>query len=249
MKKKHIWTVIIVLGFMMIAGAAGLVLNNALTAQKAKENSDSVLLELDRLVSYAENNSNKNELNQSPQEASQQPVPADTVDQDKAETSTQTTNDSENVAASDETQTEAAQQLVQAASQQTMPAVMIDGHDYIGKLSIPAVGLVLPIMKEFSYDNLKIAPTWFYGDIETHDLVICAHNYDAHFGRLKNLKTGSSVDFSDLNGTTYRYEVVSVETIEPTAIDKVVSGTNDLILLTCTTGGSARVIVRCDSMD
>lgn len=250
MKKKHIWTVIIVLGFMMIAGAAGLVLNNALTAQKAKENSDSVLLELDRLISYAENNSNKNEQHQSPQEVSEQPVPVDTVDkQDKTETSNQTTNDSENVVASDETQTEAAQQLVQAASEQTMSAVTIDGHDYIGKLSIPALRLVLPIMKEYSYDNLKIAPTKFYGDIETHDLVICAHNYDAHFGRLKNLTTGSSVEFSDLNGTTYRYEVVSVDTIEPTAIDKVVSGTNDLILLTCTTGGNARVIVRCDSID
>ena len=45
---------IIVLGIVMIAGAAGLVLNNALTEQKAKDNSNSVLLELDRLVSYAE---------------------------------------------------------------------------------------------------------------------------------------------------------------------------------------------------
>ena len=257
MKKKHIWTVIIVLGFMMIAGAAGLVLNNALTAQKAEESSNNVLLELDRIVYSAETGSGNNDLQQLPQagsESSEQPVPADTADkQNDTETSSQMPNGSVNsdgiAAATDETQTEAAQQLVQAASEQTMPAVTIDGHDYIGKLSIPALGLVLPIMREFSYDNLKIAPTWFYGDIETHDLVICAHNYYAHFGRLKNLKTGSSVEFSDLDGTTYRYEVVSVDTIEPTAIDKVVSGTNDLILLTCTTGGNARVIVRCDSID
>ncbi len=248
---------IIVLGFMMIAGAAGLVMNNALTAHKAGETSNSVLLELDRIAASAETGSGKNEPQQLPQagsESTEQPVPADTADkQHDTQASSQTPNDSINsdgiAAATDETQTEETQQLAQVAAEQTMPAVTVDGHDYIGKLSIPALRLVLPIMKEFSYDNLKIAPTKYYGDIETHDFVICAHNYDAHFGRLKNLQKDSSVEFSDLSGTTYRYEVVSVDVIEPTAIDEVISGTNDLILLTCTTGGSARVIVRCDIIE
>ncbi len=217
---------------------------------------------LSRIVSSAETSNGNNELQQLPQAGSESPqvnaeqsLTPDTADQqDGAETSSQTPKDSENsdgdaIAATEETQTGASQQLSQVASEQTMPAVTVDGHDYIGKLSIPALRLVLPIMKEFSYDNLKISPTKYYGDIETHDFVICAHNYDAHFGRLKNLQKGSSVEFSDLSGTTYRYEVVSVDVIEPTAVDEVISGTNDLILLTCTTGGSARVIVRCDIIE
>ena len=244
MNKKHVWTMIIVLGIMMIAGAAGLVLNNALTAQKAKDNSNYILLELDRLASNSEKGSDNRETQQSPQDA-EHPVPSGTADEnDDSETSKNSANDSQNREVSEETQ-----QLANIASEQTMPAVTVDGHDYIGKLSIPALSLVLPIMNEFSYDNLKLAPTKYYGDIETHDFVICAHNYYAHFGRLKNLQKGSKVEIADLGGTTYRYEVVSVETIAPTAIDEVISGTNDLILLTCTTGGSARVIVRCDSVD
>jgi len=85
----------------------------------------------------------------------------------------------------------------------------------------------------------------YYGDISTSDLVICANNYEAHFGRLKELEPGDTLSLMDMNGAAYDYEVKLREVIEPTAIEAVTSGEDDLVLLTCTVGGSARVVVRC----
>ena len=69
----------------------------------------------------------------------------------------------------------------------------IDGYGYIGYLSIPALGLDLPVMSEWDYGRLKIAPCRYYGSTKTDNLVIAAHNYKVHFGYLGNLQSGDSV--------------------------------------------------------
>ena len=44
-----------------------------------------------------------------------------------------------------------------------MTVTAIDGWDYIGYLSIPSIGLALPVMSEWSYPGLKIAPGRYAG--------------------------------------------------------------------------------------
>ena len=39
-----------------------------------------------------------------------------------------------------------------------MPTVKLDGRNYLGVLKIPALGLELPVMTDWSYPKLKIAP-------------------------------------------------------------------------------------------
>ena len=60
---------------------------------------------------------------------------------------------------------------------QEMPVVEIDGCDYIGVLSFPSLSLELPVMAEWDYARLKIAPCRYAGSYFTGDLVIAAHNY------------------------------------------------------------------------
>ena len=69
-----------------------------------------------------------------------------------------------------------------------MPTVEIDGYDYIGYLDIPSLELSLPVMSEWSYPQLKIAPCRYAGSVYLDDMILAAHNYDRHFGRLKNLE-------------------------------------------------------------
>ena len=64
----------------------------------------------------------------------------------------------------------------------TMPTVDADGHTYVGFLEIPAIRRILPVMDAWSYPNLKIAPCRFVGTVYAHDMIVCAHNYDRHFG-------------------------------------------------------------------
>jgi sortase A len=44
-----------------------------------------------------------------------------------------------------------------------MPIYTVDGHDYIGRIDIPDLEISLPIMSEWSYPNLKIAPCRYSG--------------------------------------------------------------------------------------
>ena len=133
---------------------------------------------------------------------------------------------------------------------QPMTEVELEGWNYIGYLSIPSIGLNLPVMSEWSYAGLKIAPGRYSGSTYADNMVVCAHNYAKHFSPIKWLAEGAEVYFTDMDGMRWSYEVSAVETIQPTQIEKMTEKTEDsenwdLTLFTCTTGGSARCAVRC----
>lgn len=138
-----------------------------------------------------------------------------------------------------------ADELMQDPYDGEMPVVNIDGYDYIGYVSLPTLGLYLPVMAEWDYPRLKIAPCRYTGSTETNDLVIAAHNYSRHFGTIKTLQTGDDVTFTDMSGVTSHYKVVEVHVLNPAAVEEMTSGEFDLTLFTCTYGGQSRVTVRC----
>lgn len=126
-------------------------------------------------------------------------------------------------------------------------AVTIDGYEYIGYLSIPDLGLELPVMAEWDYDRLKIAPCRHFGSSKTDDLVIAGHNYKTHFKFLFDLRVGAEVFLTDANGIVNRYYLAKdPELLAPDAVDAVQNSGYDLVLYTCTPGRAARVVVFCD---
>lgn len=127
-----------------------------------------------------------------------------------------------------------------------MTEVEIDGYGYVGYLSIPALELELPIMSQWDYDRLKIAPCRYTGSVLGEDLVLMAHNYNRHFGRLKDLSAGDTVIFMDMDGNVTHYLVMALDILEPDAVEEMTAGIYDLTLFTCTYGGQSRVTVYCD---
>ena len=127
-----------------------------------------------------------------------------------------------------------------------MPEENIDGRSYIGVLDIPALELSLPIISEWSYDALQIAPCRYSGSAYLDNLVIAGHNYRSHFASLPQLQPGDSVTFTDMDGNVFSYVVSSLETLSPYAISDMTSGDWDLTLFTCTVGGQSRLAIRCD---
>lgn len=134
-------------------------------------------------------------------------------------------------------------------SEMDMPTQEIDGQDYIGTLVIESLGLSLPIISEWSYPRLRIAPCRYAGSAYLDNMVIAAHNYKSHFGRLKNLSQGDTVTFTDIDGNVFNYQVVEIETLPPYSIQEMTSGDWDLTLFTCTIGGQARVAIRCECVE
>lgn len=130
-----------------------------------------------------------------------------------------------------------------------MPEMEVDGYTYIGKLTIPSLELELPIINQWDYDALKVAPCRYSGAVLTDNLIILAHNYSSHFGRIKELEIDDVIVFTDILGNNYYYKVVQKEILKPNAVDELESGDWDLTLVTCTIGGSTRVTIRCDRTD
>lgn len=127
-----------------------------------------------------------------------------------------------------------------------MPVVELDGYEYVGYVEIPALELKLPVMSEWDYNRLKIAPCRQFGSSRTDDLVIAAHNYESHFGHLKDLSVGDTVTFTDMEGIVNTYCVEKIETLNPNEVDAVQNSGYDLVLYTCTKGGKTRVTVFCN---
>lgn len=126
-----------------------------------------------------------------------------------------------------------------------MTVAEINGHGYVGYLEIPALELSLPVMSEWDYERLKISPCRYAGSAKTNDLVIAAHNYEKHFGRLKDLSAGDTVIFTDMDGIVRHYTVSAAEVLSAEGVEEMTSGEYDLTLFTCTYGGQSRMTVRC----
>jgi sortase A len=134
-----------------------------------------------------------------------------------------------------------------AFPEKAMPAVEIDGQRYVGCLEIPDLQLLLPVTEgEQAESNLRNAPGQYAGSVYLKNMVIGAHNYVRHFGRLSTLKSGAEVFFTDADGNRFAYTVGWSEILEKTDVEGMVTADDwDLTLYTCTYSGEKRLALRC----
>lgn len=132
------------------------------------------------------------------------------------------------------------------------PLVEIENAAYIGIIFIPELGIELPVMKDWSYDNLKNSPCRYKGTAAGGDIIIAAHNYNSHFGRLNELSGGEEIVFTAADGKIYNYEVIHTESISGKDVEAMEFGSSekwDLTLFTCTLSGQSRVTIRAILQD
>ncbi|MDO5033723.1 MAG: sortase [Eubacteriales bacterium] len=129
-----------------------------------------------------------------------------------------------------------------------LPVKEIEGYDYIGYLTLPSLDLELPVMSEWDYTRLELAPCRQFGSSRTDDLVIAAHNGPNHFGLLFQLTPGDRIYFTDFDGLKNRYEVVNQMALAPTEVAAVQNSGYDLVLYTCSYSAQNRVTVFCNRL-
>ena len=133
----------------------------------------------------------------------------------------------------------------------SMPVFEIDGQPYVGILSIPSLDLELPVSASFDYQTLQSAPCLYSGTVYGGNMVIGAHNYDSHFGRVSSLEPGAEIMFTDAENHRFHYEVYSLETLDPEQVPDLIAyeGTGrELTLFTCNYFGTKRIVVRCSEI-
>ena len=125
-----------------------------------------------------------------------------------------------------------------------MPGEKVNGHEYIGTLSIPSLGLKVPVQRNWSYENLSVSPCRYSGSAYADNLAIIAHTY--HFGKLSSLALDATVTFTDMENNVFRYVVREKNTISPNDANEIAHSGYDLTLVTCTLSGTKRVAVYCE---
>lgn len=169
-------------------------------------------------------------------------------DQRRAERSAQAVMEQLEVLLPDEAEATSSAPLIPdylLAPQMEMPTVAVEGRRYLGYLSIPALELELPVMEQWSYAGLKLSPCRYSGSAYLDDLVICAHNYQRHFGALGSLSPGEEVQFTDADGNVFHYTIMELEELPADAVADMTAGDYDLSLFTCNFSGQMRTTVRC----
>ncbi len=218
---------LMILGLVALAGSLFLYIANTKEDEQAQELTEYYL---PLLIENIKNGDSTDESSDISDGSADSNVPSDSVDSSIPDSSI------ENPPTPDYSNTE-------------MKVIVIDGHEFVGYLSIPKFNLELPVMAETNDAKLKIAPCRFYGSVLANNLVIGAHNYSRHFGKIGDLSPDDEIYFTDADGNTYKYAVVSIEILQPNDVDILTNAEYDLTLYTCTYGGRTRVTVRCDKID
>ncbi len=139
-----------------------------------------------------------------------------------------------------------AEYVAQTETEPVELALDIDESEYIGIVTIPSLGIELPVHAEWNYPNLKTAPCRYSGTVAGKNLILAAHNYSAHFGKISSLNTGDTILFTEANGKVHTYSVVQSELIYGYNSEEMLEHDDDwdITLFTCTWSGVNRVTVR-----
>lgn len=157
-----------------------------------------------------------------------------------------------NIAEDNRAGTKAKELLIQFENKQNnivetnAPLINVDGNSFCGKIFIEKLSVELPVYDEWNYTRLKSAPCRYAGSVDTNDIIIAAHNYKSHFGSLNRLTKGDEIQFIDVYGKVYLYEVCELIILDGTAVSDMQTSNCDFTLFTCTKSGEQRVTVRCE---
>lgn len=127
-----------------------------------------------------------------------------------------------------------------------MPVKKYMGYTLIGSISIPSVGICLPVLDDWSEDMLKVSPCRYRGSISGGDMIIMGHNYKSHFTPLQKIAVGAEVEFENTLGKVFRFRVAKIEYLHRTEGELLPSEEYPLTVFTCTPGGLERIVVRCE---
>ena len=125
--------------------------------------------------------------------------------------------------------------------------IVLGEKKYCGVISLPTLGIELPVCDSCTYDDLNTSPCRFSGSAADNDLILAAHNFSSHFGNLDKLNTGDEIFFTDISGTVLSYRVDEIRSFDGSDSEGMIYGKGtdwDITLFTCNLSGQARIAVR-----
>ena len=129
-----------------------------------------------------------------------------------------------------------------------LPEKKYMGYTLLGSVSVPSVGVQLPILDQWSEDMLKVAPCRYTGSISGGNMIIMGHNYKSHFSPLRQVKVGAEVEIENTVGKVFRFRVAKIEYLYRTDGENLPNPAYPLTIFTCAPGGLELVVIRCEAV-
>lgn len=125
----------------------------------------------------------------------------------------------------------------------------IGEYEILGEIEIPKINVKKYILDQTTDESLKLSLTKFWGPNlhEIGNFSIIGHNYDGLFKRLKELQTGDTFTLTARDDKIGIYEVYDSYIVNPDemeCIEHSLIGQREVTLITCTVGGTQRLIVK-----
>ena len=128
----------------------------------------------------------------------------------------------------------------------TMPAMQLDGQNFVGILEVPMCSAALPIGSEWDNDVMDF-PCRYTGSVYDVSLIIGGRGDAGQFGFTADISLGDRVMFTDTAGARYTYTVADIEKTDDVSLGNLSSGNFDLVLFARDEYGFEYTVVRCST--
>lgn len=98
--------------------------------------------------------------------------------------------------------------LLEERRDNTMPALAIDGRDFIGLLELPQYGCTLPVCADWG--AVEQYPCRLEGSVYDRSIRIGATTQAGQFEFYQQISVGDRVTFTDMEGNRYTYAVTDI---------------------------------------
>ncbi len=92
-----------------------------------------------------------------------------------------------------------------------MPALELDGADYVAVLEIPTFDVHLPVADTWDTGKLYLSPARFTGSVYDNTLVIGGADQTHQFAFCDKISHGTPVTVTDMTGAVFTYHVTYVD--------------------------------------
>ena len=124
-----------------------------------------------------------------------------------------------------------------------MPAMSVDGTDYIALLKAEKYGVKMPIANRWSKNSAEKHPCRFTGSCYDGSMVIGAG--EVHFAFLAQLDIGDKITLTDMLGAEFNYTVEKIFRSDSAESEKLTAGDYPLVLFTFNSKENKYIIVNC----
>lgn len=126
-----------------------------------------------------------------------------------------------------------------------MPALEVDGTDYVGIIEVLKYDRALPIVARWNPGAVDCSPCRYTGSIYDGTLIIGGSDNEGQFDFMKLITGGDVVHITDVTGTRYAYVVTDIERSDTVSNADLSSEDADLVFYARNTYSLDYTIVRC----